>query len=373
MEIKPITVFFGPNNSGKSVTALTMYAMARLMLERSDVNSWSFIDQVPRYVTGIRRAGFSSLLGAMITQDKEMGEIRVTCAVKNREFDFTLEMRRTKPRMRRRDLSLTARPSLKQLNIALRRNKTDNKAELNHLYVPAARAGILQAFYPLMYLKNTILTDLEGLAVRGGGYFEISRLPLMLPHLEEFYDLLFRTLGDTDPAPVNHALNEVIGGEISIQRTEKSVIPTILYHDNSGFTTQLETAGSGIIELLPLLIFLDKIQPRGLLFVEEPEAHCEVRTQAKLIRLITRTCVSKKISSVLITHSDWVLYSLLSLVSQGELRRDQLAIYEFDRPEGMLTTVKEIEFDKRGKTEGLPPFEEVLSTLEKADLGAALR
>jgi hypothetical protein len=195
---------------------------------------------------------------------------------------------------------------------------------------------------------------------------------LMQPHLDEFFELLLRYLPRTDLSYANSIISDIAGGQVEISPSNRP-IPRINYRDKNGYVTPLERTGSGTIELFPLALFTGLVKDRGLLFIEEPEAHLEVRAQQKLVNALVGRCIERGISTIMTTHSDFVIYSLLRLVSIGKLSVNDLAVYGFERKPSSLTTVSPLSIDDRGKIEKLPPFDEALSILEESDLDSTLR
>lgn len=302
-----------------------------------------------------------------ISRSKQDGGIAVDFDLNGKHFALSIEMRKSK-------FSAHVRPSVKQLRESIRSQTRRRLLKSAVQYIPASRAGMLQTIYPLMYLKNTWIRDLGELAALSGQRYlrpTASQLPLLLPHLEDFYELFLRYLGQGNISPVNEALGKIIGGQVQIESQARGGTPVLTYTDPTGYSTSIEKAGSGVIEVFPLLLFLERLEKGGLLFIEEPEAHVEVRPQNTLVRHLVQKCKQDGISTVVTTHSDWIIFSFLQLVREGVISKEELALYYFDRHLGDFTHVTLVEPTKGGLVERLTPFDEALEKMQSADLASA--
>ena len=118
--------------------------------------------------------------------------------------------------------------------------------------------------------------------------------------------------------------------------------------------------GFGIAYVLPLAVALLTASPRGLVVLENPEAHLHPRAQIQIARLIVRHV--RRGGQVLIeTHSDHILNAVRVAIASGELRPYQTAVHWFE-PDGEGSIAPRlIDIDDRGRLAERPDgfFDEI--------------
>jgi predicted ATPase len=110
------------------------------------------------------------------------------------------------------------------------------------------------------------------------------------------------------------------------------------------------------------------ISPKdSILCYEEPEIHLHPRAQAELANILVEIAKQDEKQMILTTHSEHILYGLLSNVAEGKLSPDELAIWYFSRENGKVEKPQELKVDEKGRVEGgLRGFFEVeLEQLER--------
>ena len=99
--------------------------------------------------------------------------------------------------------------------------------------------------------------------------------------------------------------SDVLHGNIGI-RIDKGNLPRILYTFD-GNAIPLDSASSAVSELAPLSIYLKYVvQERNLLIIEEPESHLHPRAQATLAKYIVKM-VRAGLKILVTTHSAFLL------------------------------------------------------------------
>lgn len=114
--------------------------------------------------------------------------------------------------------------------------------------------------------------------------------------------------------------------------------------------------GSGVSQL-PFILIPLALTPRGeTLLLSEPEAHLHPKWQAQLTGMLVRASEKASIQLFIETHSEHVLHRLLHAVAKGELSHDDLTIYYFENKQGRAEARKLVIDEKGGVEGGLPGF-----------------
>lgn len=168
----------------------------------------------------------------------------------------------------------------------------------NPIYIPAARTGLMLALGPIT------ASALENLGIEEPE--EPTRLPL--PTIR-FLQALTRG-SRSSPADYEEVAAflelEVLKGRIVRERTPT---PSFSYKTEGEVSLPLHVTSSMVTELAPFLILLRNAKfDRGLIF-EEPEAHLHLSAQRAIARAIARL-VNLGVPVVVTTHSDTFLQEL---------------------------------------------------------------
>ncbi|MEI6428323.1 MAG: AAA family ATPase [Pseudanabaena sp. ELA607] len=96
--------------------------------------------------------------------------------------------------------------------------------------------------------------------------------------------------------------------------------------------------GSGVSQILPVLVALVAAKPEQLVYLEEPEIHLHPRAQANLGEIIV-DAANRGVRVVLETHSDLLLRRIQSLVAEDKISADKAILHWFNRDEHGFTQV----------------------------------
>lgn len=96
--------------------------------------------------------------------------------------------------------------------------------------------------------------------------------------------------------------------------------------------------GSGVSQILPVLVALVAAEPDQLVYLEEPEIHLHPRAQANLGEIIV-DAANRGVRVVLETHSDLLLRRIQSLVAEDKISADKAILHWFSRDEHGFTQV----------------------------------
>lgn len=89
--------------------------------------------------------------------------------------------------------------------------------------------------------------------------------------------------------------------------------------------------GFGTNQLIQLLLTL-AITPKGsLIAIDEPEIHLHPQAQVRLCKVLLEVVLNQDKQLIITTHSAQVLYKFLNALKDGQLTHDQLKIYYFEQ------------------------------------------
>lgn len=108
---------------------------------------------------------------------------------------------------------------------------------------------------------------------------------------------------------------------------------------------------------LPFILVPIALTPRNkTILLSEPEAHLHPKGQCELTRMLLTVAKKENIQFFIETHSEHVLHTILNAVAKGEWKRDEVALYYFQNKNG-TAEVSRREINQFGQVDGgLPDF-----------------
>lgn len=368
IDLKKITVFFGPNNTGKSIVSRLIHALQRLdspssMLKQLGRNGRKKIDNGDL----LRLYGEVILLHSALARDNVITHGQKSCGL-------TVYRGSNIP-----DLDLSFEPS-DEVHSAHADILYDpvhtGKAQRNSVYIPAGRIGTVQSFTDIIYLKmsfmefalQSTIQHIKRALVEPPTPHPPKREDIMPPsgslppHIEQFHDLVAQTIMGNPNRRFNRSFSRIFGGTVVNHPVGKLKRSHVAYSDPHGHKSPISSVGSGLLASAPLLAGLHYVKSGGTLIIEEPEAHVEPSTQLALLNEITSTTLSKNVQLVLTTHSDYIIKKLLALVASKKIRSSDIGLYYFCRDGKSYTRIKRIPVDPIGAADQ-EMFSEALDSL----------
>ena len=198
-------------------------------------------------------------------------------------------------------------------------------------YVPSVR-GLIRPRYPL---GDQLLDDVSLEAGLSGQEEQTaSNLGYSRPLEERLSDLMKRVTGTGLRADI-----------VPPQSVEvKSIV--------SAGTVNMVSEGFGANSLILLLHQLLNAKKGATVLIEEPEIHLHPKAQADLAEVLADTAKAEEKQIIMTTHSEYVAGRLLTLVAEGSLTIDELAIYAFHKDAAGECSATEIEVTERGQVKG---------------------
>ena len=183
-------------------------------------------------------------------------------------------------------------------------------------YLPAARSGIMQS-------HRVIASSLVTRSTRAG--LETLEVPTLSGVVADFMQRIILYEEDESPDDgMNHIAgtleSDVLAGQI-ITKPSPTGYPEFLYRpQETEQNISLTRSSSMVSELAPFVLFLrGVISPGDALIIEEPEAHLHPAAQTQMAVTLARL-VRAGIRVLVTTHSDWMLKEIANLMHEGELK-----------------------------------------------------
>lgn len=197
----------------------------------------------------------------------------------------------------------------------------------------------------------------------------LHRLPFGVPqavgtHGEGVYGILAhdraREEGDLIDA-VNHHLASIAPGWELDEIGEGRGWSTVLVHRASRTQVDLADAGSGLAQVLPILVqcAMDELNGHDgsppLQIIEEPEAHLHPAAHAELADLYLATAKATGTRFLIETHSETLLLRLRRRIAEpdNDYTADMIAVYVVEQRDG-VSTVRQVGVDDMGNLDNWP-------------------
>ena len=414
IDIRPLTVFVGPSNTGKTYFSTLIYALhgafngfSQLPRRRGHFSSLSYTDipeilkklntldrhfkfsDIPQQTRTMLLSEFedpeslktelercfdlNSITELVRLKDGQRDEMTVSLKVskENQKLwhfnletsgsDLTTQVSINKNLILYPKEQFVSKGQLAREDIIFEFPLEPNKYTEDRAYLPAARSGIMQS-------HRVIASSLVESATRGGP--KPLEVPTFSGIVADFMkQLILYEKSEKPDKEMQHLADvlesDVLAGKILIKPTP-SGYPEFFYHPSEmAEEVRLTRAASMVSELAPVVLLLRSgIRPGVTLIIEEPEAHLHPGAQTE-IALILAGLVRAGVRVVVTTHSDWLLKEIANLIRIGELKRkgvqkvEKMAPAHWLLPEEVGTwwfqedgIVKHIPFDP---TEGIEP------------------
>jgi len=341
VELSRITVFAGPNNSGKSIVSRIIYSC---MVSEGE-------EDVPSYVMA---GGALELMRRLLRSSSERGYAKVDADGRALSIELFKE---------------------KDPKIKL------EGSPVSAYYVPTRSLTII--FLTFLQILNGIEWLVAGYRekiikrdMKNRFGIELGKVESLEPVIRK--KMLFpyaavlgldATIADTIPRifafkrnkQVEKIEEELLGGKI---------LPEFAYEDDSHhISLHLLEASSGVQELWAMLPILHQAMSdceegkQVFVFIDEPEAHLHPPAQVKFGEWFVDTCQNhRNINFVLSTHSDILLGAITRKSARDECL-EMVSVYGFDMDEDGSVTVERKEIYSGGEVKGIKGFSEAIESI----------
>lgn len=357
IDLRPLTVFVGPSNTGKTYFATLLYMMHTIFRESYDfpatestnaaehiqeetsdykLNELEIVElaleryfDVPSVFDLIRFSGnakdYLELIIKFIYPDK-----------KNPYFSFKIQ-----------DAKITTNKSSagRQVNLM---SKNINQSKW--YFLPSSRNGVLHSH------RIVASSLMEKTLRKNSGHIDI---PTLSAAVVDYMQYLTLYQANNKPNPilteiVDELESHILGGEIDIVSSQNGYPEIKFQPKEAEQSISITRTSATISELAPLVLFLrGYVQPEDTLIIEEPEAHLHPGAQADMAVVLARL-VRAGVKVIITTHSDWLLQEIGNLILEGliEDKSDEPASWLLPEEVGAWhfqkdKPVQEIPFQKR--------------------------
>lgn len=374
IEIKPLTVFIGPNSSGKSYTAMFLYALYNSFTRkyydytwREDIDSsyknirnlktrrdyYSFIyDMLYRSLNEDVYEGLTTVFGNLDLVNVNSNSMKVSISTKGIKYSISLKKGKGKGEphinieMPEKDVFISLLEEKDKSLQIIRRGRRPKKDKVIALeavsksmfvlsgrfyYMPASRSGLIQAHRTI---SSVIVTTFSRLSFQGmpkltGVIADFIATLISIPdriiynrYMDDIYKKESKKFRKNIKKAIKFLNNSILKGSIYLSDKEE-----LMYKSNaSKLNIPVVRTASGIAELAPLSLYLEYIiRPNDLLILEEPESHLHPELQRQIARLLAML-VNRGVRVLITTHSDYLLHQinillLLSRLSEEDRKR----------------------------------------------------
>ncbi len=195
----------------------------------------------------------------------------------------------------------------------INRNKTSD-----FYYLPAPRGGIMETHAVITSSLVEKATRAGSERFRGSATFT----GMTADFLKQIINYAEHRLPSDAMSGIAKILeDEVLRGEIEVRRPAGGY-PDFRYRPQSAEQAlRMSQSSSMVSELAPLVLFLRGIvHPGDTLIIEEPEAHLHPAAQTKVALTLARL-VRVGVRVIITTHSDWLLEQIGNLIREGEVMK----------------------------------------------------
>lgn len=149
--------------------------------------------------------------------------------------------------------------------------------------------------------------------------------------------------------------------KVEVSRLGRSDMFDVQVQLSDGVSLPIADLGYGMSQVLPVLTQCSFASPGSTLLFEQPELHLHTSSAQKMAGVFVRVQQSKRISIVAETHSRELLIGLLDEIREKRFSVENLAVYTVVRKGGQSVFKRlEIEVDEAGRPECYDPWQAIL-------------
>ena len=192
-----------------------------------------------------------------------------------------------------------------------------------------------------------------------------------LPHLQQLMD----SSSDDYEFIRSHLENIVDIESMEFKTPTRFISQPYARNRTTGADVLIADYGFGVSQCLPILVQGSIMNPQSTLMVEQPEAQLHPTAQLELGSFFADLWNTRKVATIIETHSDNVLLRIRRLIARRELSHQDVSVAYFtvDETRNNMPTVKNLDINEDGSMEaGLPMEFFGAAIIEGMQLGAKI-
>jgi predicted ATPase len=309
LDIKPLTVFIGRNDTGKSYAAMLLYSLVKAHMiskaKRYKYESMELKEYLKNSITRKIERVFDSHLDELINENLKDMKMQFAFKIDSKGYNFS------KSKGLEPDIELSNKTELKDLVF-----------KRDAVLLPSSRSGLLQTY---SLIASEMIEEKNELKET-----DLTKIYPLPGNIADFIHLLLRysvkQIGKEENEELIKRFDEILGGKI-----ESRFGQLYFYDERYGLDIKINKTSSGIQELTPLYLVIKHLDLKNLmLIIEEPEAHLHPGLIVDMTRVLA-WLVRMGAYVIITTHSDYLLNMLnilIRLSKVDEAKRDEWGFKE---------------------------------------------
>ncbi|PUA34284.1 MAG: hypothetical protein B9J98_00070 [Candidatus Terraquivivens tikiterensis] len=355
IEIKPLTLLYGHNASGKSSILYAPFILRNIILNPNQT-----VDGFPNLIF-CNFGGFDQVvynhdpkleIEIGVTSDTEFGELSYTVAFSKDSGSFRLKLED------KIDETLHVKfpyPVNSQKKIQVKTEEETVEFIWNGITANPTIQPLTQFGEKLLKNLNSVIELIKNIDIvpLKRGFSKPVYSPISVGQIaineDEVATLLTRGFGYLKNK-VHIYVRKIFNKDFQLTSTPGTSIFYLQTVDEKGLTSELVNDGFGVNQTIYLLTKV--LRPEAsVLLIEEPEIHLHPVAQSKLVEALVEIVENEDKTLIISTHSEHIISSLLSLVVENKISHDQIACYLCKKEKG-VTVVQEQKVNSKGQIEG---------------------
>jgi len=345
LELSRINTFVGPNSTGKSSLAYSIYFASKSRA----------ID--PQYLlTQLYGHNFDKI--ARLVENKP--QFPISIRIEGSEFSVkpTELIKLPKKPGKTEEQKTNEKERVEGFEIT----RLSSSPWVDEFLLPSRRVNYIQIMMLLPKIIGELRAKPEAAFIGSfiGGLFELFKTLPLFPPFGTFASDYTRALTGLQLESARGGLSD-IGSYIVNIHPLFSLIEFTIQDPYIKLQLPAELAPDGLLDFSIFDSVAQKIPENSLVVIEEPEIHKNPLMAMEFTERMIKRALDRKLTLIMTTHSDIPPTTMGKLVTKKVLKSEDIKIYYFKRDP--WTKLSEIKLYEDGTLEGLPDTEELITRL----------